>query len=365
MKRFSTMTTGMLFGLAVVTGCMQDAGAQQTDDDPTLMQQILDVVETELDSRDLQGAMGEKGDTGATGPRGPAGAKGETGATGATGPAGPAGPEGASPFELQGSDAVLAGTVFADAFSSNSPLLLQTAGTTRIFADDATGRVGIGTDAPIADLHVAGSIRAQGDGAGLSINPSTDTVSLSFSGGGGGSSIATIGFSTFRFVNPLVGIARDPVTNRLEVNGAASKTTAGDWLANSDARIKTDVRTIDGALETLDRVRLVRFRYTDAYRTAHPFIKEHEYLNVIAQEFREVFPDFVQDSGDKLPNGDGILQVDTYPLTIYAAAAAQELHTIAKAQAAKIDALTAENASQRQRLEALESRLAALEALPQ
>jgi len=49
-------------------------------------------------------------------------------------------------------------------------------------------------------------------------------------------------------------------------------------------------------------------------------------MNVIAQEFGEVFPDYVQKSGEKLPDGSEILQVDPYPLTIYTAAAVQELH---------------------------------------
>jgi hypothetical protein len=39
-----------------------------------------------------------------------------------------------------------------------------------------------------------------------------------------------------------------------------------------------------------------------------------------------VFPEHVQSSSEKLPDGSGILQVDTYPLTIYSAAAVQELH---------------------------------------
>ena len=47
---------------------------------------------------------------------------------------------------------------------------------------------------------------------------------------------------------------------------------------------------------------------------------------MIAQEFRAVFPDHVQSSGEKLPDGSEILQVDTYPLTIYSAAAIQELN---------------------------------------
>jgi hypothetical protein len=37
-----------------------------------------------------------------------------------------------------------------------------------------------------------------------------------------------------------VGVGRLPTANALEVQGNASKSTAGDWLANSDRRIKQD-----------------------------------------------------------------------------------------------------------------------------
>lgn len=123
-----------------------------------------------------------------------------------------------------------------------------------------------------------------------------------------------------------IGIGRAPALNPLEVEGNASKTSAGNWLANSDRRIKTDIRTINGALETLDQVRLVDFRYTDDYVSQHPTLGGGRFLNVIAQEFATVFPDHVYQSGEKLANGSPILQVDTYPLTIYSAAAIQELH---------------------------------------
>ena len=123
-----------------------------------------------------------------------------------------------------------------------------------------------------------------------------------------------------------VGIQRTPATNALEVNGNASKSTAGSWLSNSDRRIKTDIASINGALEKIDQVRLVDFRYTDNYLAAHPEIEDRRYPNVIAQEFQEVFPSEVKSSGEKLPDGSEILQVDTYPLTIYSAAAIQELH---------------------------------------
>ncbi|MEI6605471.1 MAG: tail fiber domain-containing protein [Verrucomicrobiota bacterium] len=123
-----------------------------------------------------------------------------------------------------------------------------------------------------------------------------------------------------------VGIKRNPAVNALEVEGTASKTTASGWLANSDRRIKTDIESITGALEKIDQVRLVDFRYTAEYRAAHASIEDIRYPNVIAQEFAEVFPNNVTSSGELMPDGSPILQVDTYPLTIYTAAAVQELH---------------------------------------
>ncbi|MES2707020.1 MAG: tail fiber domain-containing protein [Verrucomicrobiota bacterium] len=153
-----------------------------------------------------------------------------------------------------------------------------------------------------------------------------------------------------------LGIKRAAAANALEVEGDASKSTAGGWLANSDRRIKTEIQPITGALEKLSRVRLVDFRYTDEYRAAHPGIGDRRWPNVVAQEFAEVFPDDVKSSGEKMPDGSPVLQVDTYPLTIYSAAAVQELH---RAQ----EELKQKNAELRSRLEAQEARLRKLEAL--
>ncbi|MES2709911.1 MAG: tail fiber domain-containing protein [Verrucomicrobiota bacterium] len=149
-----------------------------------------------------------------------------------------------------------------------------------------------------------------------------------------------------------LGIRRVPAANALEVEGTVSKTTAGNWAANSDRRIKEGIRTVTGALETLDKVRLVDFRYTDSYRAAHPGLEDKRHLNVIAQEFAEIFPDHVRGSGEKLPDGSEILQVDTYPLTIYSAAAIQELHH-------ENQELKARLAAQEERLRKLETALGA------
>jgi hypothetical protein len=138
-----------------------------------------------------------------------------------------------------------------------------------------------------------------------------------------------------------LGVDRIPAANELEVEGTASKTSAGSWLANSDARIKTNVETITNALHTLSRIRPVKFSYTSDYLQRHPRLANATYFNVIAQEFAEVFPESVSEGGDTLPNGDRVLQVDTHPAEITALAAIQELHALVKAQEKRIAALEA------------------------
>ena len=66
----------------------------------------------------------------------------------------------------------------------------------------------------------------------------------------------------------------------------------------------------------------------------------------------------VQASGEKLANGEDILQVDTYPLTIYTAAGVQELHGRLRELEAANASLRADNADLRARLERIESLLA-------
>ena len=133
-----------------------------------------------------------------------------------------------------------------------------------------------------------------------------------------------------------IGIGRSPTVNVLEVAGNASKDVAGSWLANSDRRIKEDVRPLNNALETINRVWPVGFRYTGEYLAQHPTIRNTEYYSVIAQDFAEVFPASVQEGGDKLANGESVLQVDTYPATIYSIAAIQELDRKVKARDARV-----------------------------
>ncbi len=55
------------------------------------------------------------------------------------------------------------GTVYAENFSSDSPLRLQTAGTTRLYINDSNGYLGINTTSPAGTLDVQGKIKEYGN----------------------------------------------------------------------------------------------------------------------------------------------------------------------------------------------------------
>jgi len=175
----------------------------------------------------------------------------------------------------------------------------------------------------------------------------TDMHYISFKGLSDYTSALTFGFGTTGQMailqNGNVGIGRSPAANRLEVEGNASKTTAGSWLANSDIRIKTDIQGIRNALDVIGMLHPVRFRYSEEYMAKHPSITDQYYYNFIAQDFQRVFPAFVQD------DGEGYLQIDTYPVTPYLVAAVQELNKT-------IEQLKAENNELKKRIEILENK---------
>jgi hypothetical protein len=217
---------------------------------------------------------------------------------------------------------------------------------------DFSGRMSVGITGADARLLVRGI--AGEDAFRVRVENATKLLVKDNGGVGIGSNFAAPPADGLR-VHGSVGIGRDPTANKLEVGGNASKSTAGDWLANSDRRIKQDIQPVTDALDTLNRVRLVNFRYTDQYHQDHPSIAERRYLNVVAQEFAEVFPEHVKSSGEKLPDGSEILQVDTWPVTIYSAAAIQELDQKLNDE---VKTLRAENAALLARLEKLEASLA-------
>jgi hypothetical protein len=156
------------------------------------------------------------------------------------------------------------------------------------------------------------------------------------------------------YLSNKTGIGRNTTTNMLEVEGNASKTASGSWLANSDRRIKKDISDISNSLSIIKNLHPVKFKYTDEWRQKHPSIQDKYYYNFIAQEFQQVFPESVQGSGEHLDgDADEILQIDTYNAQVTAIRAIQELLEIIESQKKEIDQLSSNNQEIKTQLETL------------
>ena len=188
-------------------------------------------------------------------------------------------------------------------------------------------KVGIGTSSPITALHVTPNSNTfairidqgtNGDGFLSYVNTTSATRTI-FSAQSNTSGLVVLG-------NGWTGIGRTPAANNLEVEGTASKTAAGGFIANSDRRIKTDIQEIDNSFDLMKRLHPVKFKYTDEWKKKHPSLKDQYYYNFIAQEFQQVFPEAAQSSEEYL-EGDkqSILQIDTYHAQITTIKAVQEL----------------------------------------
>lgn len=151
-------------------------------------------------------------------------------------------------------------------------------------------------------------------------------------------------------------------SGNLSISGAnAYKSGGGSWIASSDRRIKQDIQPIEGAVDTLLKLRPVRFRYTPEYRAMENGFPDKPYFGFVAQEFRDVFPDAVSSTGKRVPgsaaDAEPILALDSSPALITTVAAVQELAVQSADTGSEVAALRAENAKLRARLDHLEARL--------
>ncbi len=94
------------------------------------------------------------------------------------------------------------------------------------------------------------------------------------------------------------GIGRNAATNRLEVEGEASKTTAGSWLANSDARLKKNITALSShdMLEKMLSLQGITYEWNDVQTgTKRP---EGIQYGFTAQNIQEVFPSLVEEDNN-------------------------------------------------------------------
>jgi hypothetical protein len=132
-------------------------------------------------------------------------------------------------------------------------------------------------------------------------------------------------------VDGKVGIAgRVPTTNALEVEGTASKTVAGAWLANSDERLKKNIVSMDSEaiLQKILIMRGVTYEWNDD-KTGYNRPQGIQY-GFIAQDLQKIWPTKVSE------DADGYLQ------TAYSDYDAMFVEAF-KAQQAKINALQQQN----------------------
>ncbi|MBK9336328.1 MAG: tail fiber domain-containing protein [Lewinellaceae bacterium] len=139
---------------------------------------------------------------------------------------------------------------------------------------------------------------------------------------------------TLRIQANAVGIGRSPITNMLEVEGTASKSTAGDWLANSDARLKKNISPLNSheMLDKLLALQGVTYEWNDDKTDSKR--PEGVQYGFTAQNIQTVFPTLVEE--DKL----GYLQTAYGTYDAMTVEAIRALHD-------EIKALKSENARQK------------------
>jgi hypothetical protein len=225
------------------------------------------------------------------------------------------------------------------------------------------GNVGIGTSSP-ANLVTIGSVATSGQDGIMIEDPSAPTYGAYFHYDDANTQVKIGGVTAGTYNSTIViprdnnrvGIGRTPATNALEVNGDASKTSSGDWLANSDARLKKEIKQMDSqtVLDKMLALKGVTYYWNDTVTgSKRPTQLQYGFT---AQNIQEVFPILVEE--DNL----GYLQTayGTYDaMYVESMRALQEQidsqQVIIEAQKKEIATEKAENESQKQEIETIKA----------
>ena len=110
-------------------------------------------------------------------------------------------------------------------------------------------------------------------------------------------------FAVFNRSNGRLGIGNEAPTEALDVTGnikSSQTVSAVDFNTTSDATLKTDISTIENAIELVSSIRGVRFTWKERLTPS---------LGVIAQEVESVIPELVTDGDPKQVNYNGLIGV--------------------------------------------------------
>ena len=147
-----------------------------------------------------------------------------------------------------------------------------------------------------------------------------------------------------------LGIGRFATTYALEVNGEAYKSSGGNWIANSDARLKTNIQPLNSeqTLQMLLSLKGITYEWADD-QTGIQRPQGIQY-GFTAQNIREVFPSLVKE------DAQGFLQTAYGTYDAMFVEAIRALHNKLEWLGAKEDLLHTKSDN-------LEKRLSQIEAL--
>jgi len=138
---------------------------------------------------------------------------------------------------------------------------------------------------------------------------------------------------------------------RLKVDGKAGGTQA--WLVDSDKRLKTNIKPLQSALQSVLKLQGITFNWKD--ETNH---RPGQNIGFIAQDVKEIFPEIVS-GGEKDKEGNEIYySIEYATLTPILVEAIKELNT-------ENQTLNETNKKQNETIKELEARIEALEKLIQ
>lgn len=143
------------------------------------------------------------------------------------------------------------------------------------------------------------------DDVSISYDGSTNRIGLTLSNTATDFAIknGSSAFAVFNRSDGRLGIGIESPTEALDVSGnikASQTVSAADFNTTSDATLKTDISTIENAIELISSIRGVRFTWKERLTPS---------LGVIAQEVEEVIPELVTDEDPKQVNYNGLIGV--------------------------------------------------------
>jgi hypothetical protein len=195
------------------------------------------------------------------------------------------------------------------------------------------GNVGIGTTTPSYKLEVVGDLKTSGavlvgdhrlelDPGWLRGNLRFQSNQLIFYGGTAGIALKNTSANTkvIMLDDGSVGIGTETPSQKLDVEGDIECTTLYE---TSDERLKKDIEGIDNALEKIDRLQGVYFKWKDT--KSYPGGRQ---VGMIAQDVKEVVPEVVEKKGEYY----SMAKASLIPLLIEAIKEQQEEIEALKAQ---------------------------------